>query len=133
MDVTSNFFIVIIAIFMYFFLIGLVYIKVNNPQYPINWALVMNFMLGLNNYDNFNVNPDAFSTMSQQPSTPIKEGFAAVLTNAGSSVKHKFSQNINWMVDWMGIQMNRLLVKLYISKNTFYSTQRINSRPLVSL
>lgn len=132
MDVTSNFFIMMISICMYFFLIGLIYIKVVNPQYPLNWALVMKFMLGLNNFDNFN-NTDNFTTISS-----AKEGFVSatkrpsVVDRTGSTV-HQFSKSINWAVDWISIQVNRLLVKLYIDQNTFYSTQRINYRPLVSL
>lgn len=124
MDATSNFFIIIIAIFLYFFLIGLIYIKVVNPQYPLNWVLVMDFMFGLNNYDNF------------QGTDARKEGFSVrkgldrtgdTIVNAGNKVYYKFSENINSAVDWMSLKFKRLLVKLYIKDNTFFNTQRIHT------
>ena len=137
MDLTSNFFIMTISIFLYFFLIGLVYIKVVNPQYPINWALVMKFMLGLNHYDDVNIKDDEkFTTISNQ--TPGKlEGFSNRIGNtiqsAASSSIYRFSKNVGWWVSWISIRINQLMVKLYIRNNTFYSTQRINARPLISL
>ena len=140
MDATGNFFIMLISIFMYFFLIGLVYIKVVNPQYPLNWALVMKFMLGINHYDDMNTS-DGFTTVREGlsdktrpiPSSSIIDGVGSAIAAAGTSTTHRFSKNINWLVDWMSVQTNRLLVKLYIDKNTFYSTQRINYRPIISL
>lgn len=129
MDDTTNFFIIIIAVFMYFFLIGLVYIKTVQPQQPINWVLVMKFMLGLNNYDNFDRNTcDGFTTKT--------EGFTDTnkrLDLAKPGFYDKIYNNISGMADWISLRAKRALVKLYIRENTFYNTQRINSKPLVML
>ena len=129
MDATGNFFIIIIAIFLYFFLIGLVYIKVVNPQYPLNWVLVMDFMLGLNNYDNFqSISSEKFTTRNEGFSVQQRlDNTGDSILNAGNTIYYKLSTPINRIIDYISLQFKRLLVKLYIHKNTFYSTQRIQS------
>lgn len=137
MDATGNFFIIIISIILYFFLIGLIYIKVTKPQYPVNWVLVMQFMLGLNNYDNFQI--DNFDTMSNTnvvygPNKPsIKEQYIKAIPAAGKSIYYKLSKKTTDMIEWISLRLKRLFVKLYIKDNTFYNTQRINHKPLVTL
>jgi len=129
MDDTTNFFIIVIAVFMYFYLIGLVYIKTVQPQQPINWVLVMNFMLGLNNYDNFDRNVcDGFTTKTEGFTDTTKR-----IDLAKPGFYDKISKNISGMADWISLHAKRALVKLYIRENTFYNTQRINSKPLVML